>query len=128
MQINQTLSLATIAYCYTCRLLFVFTYLALLLAHVTLRVLNPIALINPQWCIESLPCAIKRLMDKLNPVELSKLSQPCMMDIWFSCYLPMIKVQLVSPAKVMGNMDKMIDIVVKICDLHVSDDQVNTFV
>ena len=105
-----------------------FTYLALLLAHVTLRVLEPIAFINPQWCIESLPSAIERLMDKLNPVELSKLGQPHMMDIWFSCYLPMIKIQLVSPAKAMGNTDKMIDTIIKICDLHVGDDQVRTFV
>ena len=103
------------------------TYLALLLAHVTLRVLGPVASISPQWCTESLPSAIKRLMDKLNPVELSKLGQPHMMDIWFSCYLPLIKVQLVSSAKAMGNMDKTIDTVIKICDLHVSDNQVNPF-
>ena len=98
--------------------------LALLLAHVTLRVLNPIAPINPCWCEESIPFAMQRLMDALNPVELAKLIQPHMLDMWFSCYLPLIKVQLVGANKIVGNLDKMIDTVVKFCDLHVSDHQV----
>ena len=94
------------------------------MAYVTLRVLDPIAPIKSCWCEQSLPSAIKQLMDGLNPIELAKLGQPCMMDLWFSCYLPLIKVQLVGVAKTMENMDKMIDIVIKFCELHVSDDKV----
>lgn len=104
--------------------LFVSHILALLLAHVTLRVLDPIAPIKPCWCEQSLPSAIQRLMDGLNPVELAKLGQPHMIDLWFSCHLPLIKIQLVGAAKTVGNVDKMIDVVIKICDLHVSNDKV----
>ena len=90
----------------------------------TLRVLNPVAPINPYWCEESLLSAIQRLMEALNSVELTRLDQPYMVDMQFSCYLPLIKIQLFNGARTIGNMDKLIDAIIRICDLHVSDDQV----
>lgn len=99
-------------------------YIALLLAHVTLRVLNPIASVNPHWCKESIPSAVQRLISALNSLVHAKLDKPHMVDMWFSCYLPLIKVQLVSAAKTVESSERIIDTVIKICDLHVSDDQV----
>ena len=90
--------------------------------------LNPIAPVNSRWCEESLPFAMQRLMAALNPVELAKLNQPHMLDLLFSCYLPLIKAQLVGAAKILGNMDKMVDTIVQFCDLHVSDHQVNCMI
>ena len=91
----------------------------------TLRVLDPIASVNPHWCKESIPSAVQRLISALNSLKHAKLDKPHMMDMWFSCYLPLIKVQLVSAAKTVESSERIIDTVIKICDLHVSDDQVN---
>lgn len=91
----------------------------------TLRTLDPIAPVNPCWCEQSIPSAVQQLMDVLNPVKLSKLGPPHMLDLCFSCYLPLIKTQLVGVAKSVEVTDKMVDIVTKFCDCHVSDDQVH---
>ena len=87
--------------------------------------LNPVAPINSNWCEEPLQSAIQRLMEAFNFVEPTKLSQPHMVDMQFSCYLPLIKIQLFNGTKAIGSMDKLIDGIIRICDLHVSDDQVN---
>ena len=99
-------------------------YLAMLLAYVTLRVLNPVTPINPCWCEEPVSLALMRLIDALNPDQFTMLDQPHLLDLWFACYLPLIKIQLISAANTVENIDRMIDTVIKICDRHVSDQQV----
>ena len=103
---------------------FYLMYLALLLAYVTLRILNPVAPVSPCWCEEPVSLALLRLMDALNPDQFAILDQPHMLDLWFSCYLPLINIQLISKANAIENSDRMIDTIIKVCDRHVSDHQV----
>ena len=97
--------------------------LALLLAHVTLRVLDPVAAMNPEWCEESLPTAVQRLMGILSGTNLPTLDRPYKVDLWFSCCLPLIKA-MVGVNNTYGNTDKIIQILISISSLHSSDDEV----
>ena len=97
--------------------------IALLLAHVTLRVLDPVATVNPKWCEEVLPTAVQRLMGILSVTNLPTLGRPYKVDLWFSCCLPLIKA-MVETSNTYGNTDKVIQILVSISSLHSSDDEV----